>query len=182
VPKFTGNPELALGPRPPNTTLTRWLYDELRGAMLTGRLRHGMRLPATRDFAAQHGVSRRVVVNVFEQLQTEGYLVSRVGSGTRVSDQLPKDLLQFAPTQNTARRAASSSIRPEGMRPARPLRPIEPAVSEFPMELWAGIAARRLRRASPSLLAGGEVQGYGPLREAIADYLGSARGRRLYAR
>jgi GntR family transcriptional regulator/MocR family aminotransferase len=42
-----------------------------------------MRLPATRDFAAQHGVSRRVVVNVFEQLQTEGYLVSRVGSGTR---------------------------------------------------------------------------------------------------
>jgi GntR family transcriptional regulator / MocR family aminotransferase len=175
VPKFTGNPELALGPRPPDTTLTRWLYDELRGAMLTGRLRRGIRLPATRDFAAQHGVSRRVVVNVFEQLQAEGYLVSRVGSGTRVSDQLPEDLLQFAPAQSTARRAASS-IRPAWTRPARPLRPIEPALSEFPMELWARIAARRLRRASPSLLAGGDVQGYGPLREAIADYLGTARG------
>jgi GntR family transcriptional regulator / MocR family aminotransferase len=110
VPKFTGNRELALGPRPPDTTLTRWLYDELRGSMLTGRLRRGMRLPATRDFAAQYGVSRRVVVNVFEQLRTEGYLLSRVGSGTRVSDQLPEDLLQFAATQNTARRAASSSI------------------------------------------------------------------------
>src|SRR5206468_4077527 len=91
----TGSPELALGPRPPDATLTRWLYDELRGAMLSGRLRRGMRLPATRDFAAQHEVSRRVVVNVFEQLQTEGYLVSRVGSGTRVSDLLPEDLLQF---------------------------------------------------------------------------------------
>src|SRR3954451_20410422 len=136
MPKFTGNPELALGPRPPNTTLTRWLYDEMRGAMLTGRLRRGMRLPTTRDFAAQHGVSRRVVVNVFEQLQTEGYLVSRVGSGTRVSDQLPEDLLQFAPAQRTARRAASSSIGLHGRRPARPLRPIEPALSEFPMELW----------------------------------------------
>jgi GntR family transcriptional regulator / MocR family aminotransferase len=56
------------------------------------------------------------------------------------------------------------------------LRPIEPALSEFPMKLWARIAARRLRRASPSLLAGGDVQGYGPLREAIADYLGTARG------
>jgi hypothetical protein len=49
MPKFAGNPELALGPRPPDTTLTRWLYDELRGAMLTGRLRRGMRLPAIRD-------------------------------------------------------------------------------------------------------------------------------------
>jgi GntR family transcriptional regulator / MocR family aminotransferase len=176
VPKFTGTPELALGPRPPDTTLTRWLYDELRRAMLTGRLKRGMRLPATRDFAGQHGISRRVVVNVFEQLRTEGYLVSRVGSGTRVSDQLPEDLLQFAPAQSTARHAASSSIWPAGTRPARPLRPIEPALSEFPMELWARIAARRLRRASPSLLAGGEVQGYGPLREAIADYLGTSRG------
>src|SRR5690348_4806126 len=74
VPKSAGTPELALGPRPPDTTLTRWLYDELRGAMLTGRLKRGMRLPATRDFAGQHGMSRRVVVNVFEQLQSEGYL------------------------------------------------------------------------------------------------------------
>src|SRR4051812_35220848 len=28
VPKFTGTPELALGPRPPDTTLTRCLYDQ----------------------------------------------------------------------------------------------------------------------------------------------------------
>jgi GntR family transcriptional regulator/MocR family aminotransferase len=72
MPKLTGTPELALGPRPPDITLTRWLCDELRGAMLTGRLRRGKRLPATRAFAAQNGVSRREVVNVFEQLQTEG--------------------------------------------------------------------------------------------------------------
>src|SRR5436305_4565767 len=137
VPKLTGNPELALGPRPPDATLTRWLYDELRRAMLTGRLKRGMRLPATRDFAVQQGVSRRVVVNVFEQLQAEGYLVSRVGSGTRVSDRLPEDLLQFARSQAAGRRAASPAIRQEWTRPARPLRPIEPALSEFPMELWA---------------------------------------------
>src|SRR5262249_6825639 len=137
----------------------------------------GMRLPATRDFAGQHGISRRVVVNVFEQLKTEGYLVSLVGSGTRVSDQLPEDLLQLAPPHSAAHSIPTPSIRPErGRRPARPLWPIEPALSEFPMELWARIAARRLRRASPSLLAGGNVQGYGPLREAIADYVGTARG------
>src|SRR5262245_37150353 len=55
VPKFTGTPELALGPRPPNTTLTRWLYDELRRAMLTGRLKRGTRLPATRDLLDSMG-------------------------------------------------------------------------------------------------------------------------------
>ena len=77
VPKFTGTPEFALGPRPPDTTLTRWLYDELRRAMPSRPLKRGMRPVATRDFAGQHGISRRVVVNVFEQLRTEGYLVSR---------------------------------------------------------------------------------------------------------
>ena len=119
-----------------------------------------------------------MVVNVFEQLQTEGYLMSRVGSGTRVSDQLPEDLLQFEPTQKhgpPGRVNCRSGRR--GTRPARPLRPIEPALSEFPVKLWARIAARRLRRASPSLFAGGEVQGYGPLREAIADYHGRTRHR-----
>src|SRR5260370_38701280 len=30
MPKLTGPPELALGPRPPATTLTRWLHAELR--------------------------------------------------------------------------------------------------------------------------------------------------------
>jgi DNA-binding transcriptional regulator YhcF (GntR family) len=59
-------------------------------------LKPGMRPPATRDFAGQHGISRRVVVNVFEQLRTEAYLVSRHRfTGTCVSDQLPEDLLQL---------------------------------------------------------------------------------------
>jgi DNA-binding transcriptional regulator YhcF (GntR family) len=49
-------------------------------------LKRGMRLRAASDFAGQHGISSPVVVNLFEQLRTEGYLVSRVASGTCVSD------------------------------------------------------------------------------------------------
>ena len=37
VPKFTGTAESALGPRPPDIPLTRWIYDELHRALLTGR-------------------------------------------------------------------------------------------------------------------------------------------------
>src|SRR5207253_2525753 len=38
------------------------------------------------------------------------------------------------------------------------------------------VAARRLRRVSASLLAGGEALGYRPLREAVAAYLNISRG------
>ena len=177
MPKFTGTPELALGPRPPDTTLTRWLYDELRRAMLTGRLKRGMRLPATRDFAGQHGISRRVVVNVFEQLRTEGYLVSRVGSGTRVSDQLPEDLLQFAPAQSTGRRAASSSIRPEGDAPGAPAA----ADRACPIRIPHGVVGadrgtQAAARFSLSPRGRERCRDTSPLREAIADYLGTSRG------
>jgi GntR family transcriptional regulator/MocR family aminotransferase len=117
------------------------------------------------------------VVNVFEQLQAEGYVISRVGSGTRVSDQLPEDLLE-APRESaeTIRPKASPRVLPEWVRPARPFRPIEPALANFPVDAWARVAGRRLRRVSSSILAGGAVQGYAPLREAIADYLGTSRG------
>ncbi len=49
--------ELALAPRPSGQTLQRWLYQELRDAMLSGRLPAGVRLPPSRELARQHGVS-----------------------------------------------------------------------------------------------------------------------------
>src|SRR6266566_10144884 len=85
MPKDVSSLQLALHERAPDITLTRWLYQELRHAILDRRLLPGTRRPATRDFALQYGVSRGTVVTVFEQLQAEGYLSCRVGSGTRVN-------------------------------------------------------------------------------------------------
>src|SRR6266498_1633195 len=85
MPKAVSSFELTLAKRPQNQSLTSWLYGELRIAILEGRLRPGARLPASRDFANQHGLSRGTVVSVFERLQAEGYVSSRVGSGTRVN-------------------------------------------------------------------------------------------------
>jgi GntR family transcriptional regulator/MocR family aminotransferase len=61
-------------------------------------------------------------------------------------------------------------------RPIRAFRPNQPALDQFPTALWAQVAARRLRRVSTNLLAGGEALGYRPLREAVADYLNTSRG------
>src|SRR5277367_3217755 len=81
--------DLALGPRLNKLPLTRWLYEELRRAILERRLAPGTRLPPTRDLAAQFRVSRGVVVTAFDQLREEGYLTARVGAGTHVCANLP---------------------------------------------------------------------------------------------
>src|SRR5450432_4247809 len=89
--------DLALADRASGQTRTRWLYEELRAAILDGRLKRGALVPPTRQLAETYAVSRRIVVNAFDQLRDEGYLIGRVGAGTLVSDRIPDDFLPRAP-------------------------------------------------------------------------------------
>ena len=77
----------------PLASRSRQLYDALRGAILSGELRPGGRLPATRTLAAELGVSRTTVVTAYQQLLAEGYLLGQVGSGTYVCTTLPEESL-----------------------------------------------------------------------------------------
>src|SRR5687767_3346885 len=65
--------------------LRRQVAGELRDAIRGGRLRTGVRLPASRALAAQLGVSRGVVTDAYEQLTAEGWLTARRGAGTVVA-------------------------------------------------------------------------------------------------
>jgi GntR family transcriptional regulator / MocR family aminotransferase len=184
MPKAVSSLDLTLNERPAQIVLTRWLHEELRRAILDGRLRPGTRLPATRDFARQYGVSRGTAVTAFEQLQAEGYLRGKVGAGTFVDERLPEHSAGADVRANrSARRPAAVARRLPApltgltfFHTARPFRCHEPAIAEFPIDIWARIASRRLRRVSASQLAGRDTRGYGPLREALAGYLGSSRG------
>jgi len=178
--------ELAVADPVPETALWQWLYQEIRAGILDGRLRRGTRVPATRALAQRYGVSRGTVVTAFDQLTAEGYLDGRVGDGTYVSVRLPDDFTTPIPPKPAApergrrprlsRLAGRMISAPHAELTApRPFRP-EPAIDAFPIELWTQIAARRLRRASRTLLADADPRGYRPFREALADYLGSARG------
>lgn len=175
--------------RDPETPAYRWLYSALRTEILEGRLRPGARLPGTRDLARQYGLSRGTIVTAFEQLKAEGYVDGSVGSGTYVSKVLPEDLLEVrraagGPPREPPKPPRSISeygrrVRPFPtieIRPVRAFRPNLPALDLFPTELWAQVTARRLRRVSARLLLGCEPMGYGPLREAVADYLSTSRG------
>jgi GntR family transcriptional regulator / MocR family aminotransferase len=166
------------------------VYSSLRGAILSGGLAAGTRLPSSRQLASDYGVSRGTVVAAFEQLLSEGYLEARQGSGTRVSKVLPEALLSAMPAaapQNgssvaarVSRRGKALSQSPFGtadsLRIGVPFAPHVPALQDFPLKLWAGIAARQARSLAPQLLADGDARGLAALRSAVAEYLGGTRG------
>jgi GntR family transcriptional regulator / MocR family aminotransferase len=189
MPKIVSSFELTLKPRAKDQTLTRWLYAELRLAILEGRLAPRTRLPASRDFANQYGVSRGTVVSVLERLQAEGYVSCRVGVGTWVNR-----IAAPAPNRQTAssppaymRRVISAYVRPKPFvdlsfpEGVRPFRVGNPALSEFPSELWGRIAAERARHFGSWLKTDEDGRGYRPLRQAIAEYLRTSRGVRCNA-
>jgi GntR family transcriptional regulator/MocR family aminotransferase len=160
------------------------LYEELRLAILEDRLGPGTRLPASRDFASQYGLARGTVVSVLERLQAEGYVSCRVGFGTWVNQvSTPRATRQTTSTPPAyIRRVISTYQRPKPFVdlpfPAgnRPFRIGNPAVSEFPSELWGRIAADRARNFRSWLKTESDGCGYRPLRDAIAEYLSASRG------
>lgn len=175
--------ELALARRSPGVTRQSWLYGEIRAAILSGRIAPGARLPPSRDFARQSGVSRGTLLTALAQLIAEGYLVGAVGKGTFVSTQLPKICGPKSPTippppaanGRLSRRGSLLANSPFaiGGRPgvARPFRPNQPDLSVFPFALWNRLTARRSRLSQRAMLADGDARGYEPLRQAIAEHL-----------
>jgi GntR family transcriptional regulator / MocR family aminotransferase len=186
--KTTSSFDLIIRERRPETSLFQWVYDEVRSAILDGRLKRGMRLPSTRELARRYGVSRGTVITAFEQLHAEGYLEGKVGRGTYVNTLLPEDFLHAkrgASTLDRARKFPPSLSQyaqrlgptPDARgQPAHAFRAAEAALDAFPITLWAQIASRRLRGATRTLLADVDPRGYRLLREAVSNYLGTARG------
>jgi len=165
--------------------LHRQLYDGYREAILDGRLRPGQRLPSTRSLAQDLLVSRVPVVMAFEQLVAEGYVESRVGAGSFVSAALPDP-----PAAHAGRMRAPTARRPGSRRvpPSRfavrsepwldlrgPFRVGQPALDDFPAELWARLVARHARRLSSRQMMYGDAMGLPALREALAAHLGTVR-------
>ncbi len=65
--------------------LYRQIMDFLRENIQSGALAPDTRLPATRELAQELGVSRITVKNAYAELESEGLLITREGSGTFVS-------------------------------------------------------------------------------------------------
>lgn len=187
--KRPGTLELPLPARDERSPAWRWLYASMRDRILEGHLRPGTRLPATRDLAGQHDLSRGTIIRAFEELKSEGYIEGAVGSGTYVSRILPDELLharretgrrEFPPAKRRRRLSGYARRAVEfpnfARRPSRAFRANLPALDLFPTGIWAQIAVRRLRNATLNDLLVCDAMGFDPLRRAVAGYLGASRG------
>ena len=67
------------------TRVRAGLESALRDAIRAGRLRPGTRLPSSRALAADLGVARNTVAEVYSQLVAEGWLTAQTGAGTSVA-------------------------------------------------------------------------------------------------
>ncbi len=171
------------------TPLFQQVYQQLREAILHGELAPGSRLPASRALARREQVARVTIMQAYEQLQAEGYIVSRRGSGTYVADdiidlQLEAETASFIPRLSSwgkrvlAHEAASSrnKVRPEiDFGFGRSFSHI------FPYDVWRRLLARYLSTDDIMLSRYGSVAGFTPLRQAVAAYLERQRGVRCSA-
>src|ERR1700679_901534 len=83
--------ELALDlPARETRRLRRELHNQIRSAILDGRLAPGVQLPASRAFAQALGVSRNTIVGIYDLLLGEGYIASRPGAGIFVADSVAR--------------------------------------------------------------------------------------------
>lgn len=186
-------PLIALDRESPKALHTQ-VYEGYRVAIIEGNLRAGQRVPSTRVLASELGVSRFPVLTAYSQLLAEGYFESRVGSGTVVSSSLPDRFMQ-----SKTRGARVSHIPPGPRLLARrastlftPLKPAlvrgfgafnvgEVAFDQFPIQIWSDLISRRGRDMQAQSLHYGDPMGLRALREAIANYLRTARSVRCEA-
>ena len=62
------------------------LYDQMRELIATGKLSHGFLLPPVRKFAKFLEINAGTVMSAYKQLEKNGYIFSRTGSGSYVAE------------------------------------------------------------------------------------------------
>ena len=70
--------------------LAHELHQQLRAAILDGRLTPGSPLPATRQVAGALGIARNTVVAAYDLLVAEGYAIPRKGAKAIVANVLTR--------------------------------------------------------------------------------------------
>lgn len=154
--------------------LIRQIYQEISSQVLSGELKAGEKLPSTRDMAAELVVSRNVVMEAYEQLVAEGFLLGISGAGTFVAEVSRLTVREPGPP---VPRHASVPVATAG----GPRREIDfllgrPALNLVPYRTWARLEYLASLTFPSESLGGGQPEGLPELREALAAYLWRKRG------
>lgn len=147
---------------PPGRGRRSALEGALRQAIRDGRLAPGEWLPSSRALAAQLGLARGTVVEVYSQLAAEGYLRTRPGAATEVARG------PHVPTR--------VAVEPVAAPVVADFRLGRPDISMFPRAEWLRALRRALQTTAHSELGPADPRGSPRLRALLANYLGRVRG------
>ncbi|MGF6756061.1 PLP-dependent aminotransferase family protein [Paraburkholderia sp. GAS42] len=174
----------------------RQLHRLLQQAILSRELPAGTKVPSSRLLAAELGIARNTVTQVYEQLALEGYVTSATGRGTFVADSAPDEIVGAPEVTAPDAAPATPSSDPMPLPAARALStrgarlvsgagvskrqwgafmPGVPDVTRFPARVWSRLHNKYWRRLRPDLLTYAPGGGLPLLRHALADYLRTSR-------
>ncbi|HEY6515944.1 MAG TPA: PLP-dependent aminotransferase family protein [Steroidobacteraceae bacterium] len=182
-------------PGPGSRDASRSLYEQLKAAIVDGRLPAGARLPGTRRSAAFLGVSRNTAAAVYERLASERLVVSRPGSGVFVTASTPARRQRNLPALlRPAARLNPIWLRPDvtaaigfwreapgDARKGSNQVDFRPALVDsrlFPFEVFRRVTAKQIRlleRRPATFRSPQGNQGNYRLREAITRHIGVTR-------
>lgn len=169
--------------------LYQQIESYLRQGILSGSLAADTRLPASRQLARDLGVNRITVENAYAELETEGLIYSKMGSGTYVLP--PNPLLTLAkdspgapwPLWQQSVELQSHTIKSKSpvkifKKTVRHPHPISFAsgigdAHLFPAEEFRKVLQAVMRRDGIAALDYGEPNGHAALRETITHILAS---------
>ncbi|PUV21628.1 PLP-dependent aminotransferase family protein [Sphingobacterium athyrii] len=146
------------------------LADSIAADIQSGRLTRGTALPSSRALAAQLKLNRNTVVEAFQQLLSEGWVVSEQRRGIFVAQQLPQ---LIATTEYTAH----SIIEPQTSVPLRIIFDDGNPDSKIAPIDQLGRAYRQIfkRSARWKMMGYADPRGHIDFRQAIADMLNQER-------
>ena len=170
------------------TPLYKQIKTYLKQGILSGSLAADTRLPASRQLAQELGVNRITVENAYAELESEGLVFSKLGSGTYVLH--PDPLLSLPKKDSDApwplwqqnileqRKVIPKRLSHRQRNGERHTQLISFASGIGDANLFPADDIRKalqavMRRDGSAALDYGERNGYGPLRESITHILAS---------
>lgn len=146
------------------------IYRHLRHAIASGRINSKTRLPSTRRFARELGVSRSTIVIAYDNLIADGYAEGRRGSAV-IACNVNSTGAITAPSKTdgtTTRRTAKPQVRP--------FCPDSPDMQLFPYKAWSRAVTYAMREHAGRFGADNSPFGDIRLREEVARHLYEWRG------
>jgi 2-aminoadipate transaminase len=168
--------------------LARQIQTHIERLIGQGLLAPGVKLPATRELAAELGVNRTTVATAYEELVASGWARAHVGQGTFVADRLPErpatapvamPRLDWSGLLSKRAQVVWADMRRreaygQVLRPAPGVISFSggmPDSTLFPTDAFRRVLNGVVREEGRELLQYYQAAGYPPLRRYLASYL-----------